>query len=139
MYFEDAQVGSGREGRPAVCDANVSRTVQSKANTRARLLNPDRLQDQKYFYVTLMDLFTAFNYMCGFLRNKTFRRNKSHLHCNKHPLPAVQCGQSVGGANHWLLIQPNSQEVRLPGHGTPSGCGTVLKALIDSHHWKMTL
>lgn len=48
MHSEDAQVGSRREGRPAVCDANVGRTVQSKANTRAGLLNPDRLGDTEY-------------------------------------------------------------------------------------------
>lgn len=63
----------------------------------------------------------------------------SHLHCHKNPLPAVECGQSVGGANHRLLIQPDCQEGRLLGQGTPGRCGTVLKALIHSHHWKMTL
>lgn len=54
MHFEDAQVGSRRQGRPAVCDANVSRTVHSKANTSARLLNPDRLENTKYTFRKLV-------------------------------------------------------------------------------------
>lgn len=63
----------------------------------------------------------------------------AYLHCHKNPLPAVQSGQSVGGANSRLLIQPHSHGGRLLGQGTPGRCGAVLKALIHSHHWKMTL
>lgn len=43
MHFEDAEVGSRREGGATVCDANVGRTIHCKANARAGLLNPDRL------------------------------------------------------------------------------------------------
>lgn len=43
VHFEDAEVGSRREGGATVRDANVGRTIHCKANARARLLNPDRL------------------------------------------------------------------------------------------------
>lgn len=43
VHFEDAEVGSRREGGATVCDANVGGTIHCKANARTGLLNPDRL------------------------------------------------------------------------------------------------
>lgn len=44
LQFEDTEVGSRREGRTTVCDADVGRTIHCKPNTRAGALNPYSLK-----------------------------------------------------------------------------------------------
>lgn len=107
-----------------MCDAYVGRSIHCKPNTRAGILNPDRLlqsQDKDVLISRVLSTTAAVLFL-------------SHLHCHKSTLPSVQSGQGVGGSNSWSFIQPHSQEGGFIWQRAPGGGGAVHKALVNTHH-----